>query len=311
MASRRNQVERCLGHIRVSVSHHPDSRSAAKQHLARDIDDEGPTASTLSSPRTENGGNDTNDAELPSLALKSLNLDVYPGEKVAICGRSGSGKSSIISLLLRLLEPLPSCADNIHIDDTPLSLVDRTTLRERIFTIPQEVVCLPDGTSFQMNLDPFGASHEEDCWAALESVGLQNLIEEHGGLAAGMAVDILSQGQKQLFSLARALLRLKVRRRHLNNSYGEAGGQRGILLLDEFSSGVDYETDRTMQKIIREEFKDYTIIMVSHRLEMVMDFDTVVMMDAGSVVETGRPSILIERQGSRFRELWMVGREKT
>lgn len=129
--------------------------------------------------------------------------------------------------------------------------------------------------------------------------------------AAGMTVDILSQGQKQLFSLARALLRLKVRRRHLNDSYGEAGGQRGVSLLDEFSSGVDHDTDRVMQKIIREEFKDYTIIMVSHRLEMVMDFDTVVMMDAGSIVERGRPSILIERQGSRFRELCMVGREKT
>lgn len=269
-------------------------------------------ASSLTSPGTEDVGNDTNDAELPSLALRNLNLDVRPGEKVAICGRSGSGKSSIISLLLRLLEPLPSCADDIYVDDTPLSLVDRTTLRERVFTIPQEVVFLPDGTSFLMNLDPFGASHEEDCWAALESVGLQNLVEEHGGLAAGMDVEMLSQGQKQLFSLARALLRLKVRNRHLENSYGETGaGRRGILLLDEFSSGVDYETDRTMQKIIREEFEAYTIIMVSHRLEMVMDFDTVVMMDAGSVVETGRPSILIERQGSRFRELWMVGREKT
>lgn len=247
-----------------------------------------------------------------TLALNILNLEIHPGEKVAICGRSGSGKSSIISLLLRLLEPLPSCADSILIDDTPLGLIDRTALRERIITIPQEVVFLPDGTSFQMNLDPFGASHEDDCWTALDSIGLKNLVEEHGGLAAGMDVEMLSQGQKQLFSLARALLRLKVRNRHLDNSYGETGaGRRGILLLDEFSSGVDYETERTMQKIIRQEFEAYTIIMVSHRLEMVMDFDTVVMMDAGSVVETGQPTILIERQGSRFRELWMIGREKT
>lgn len=252
-----------------------------------------------------------NDAGLQSLALKNLQLDIRPGEKVAICGRSGSGKSSIISLLLRLLEPLPSCADSIFIDDTPLNLVDRTVLRERILTIPQEVVFLPDGTSFQMNLDPFGASCEEDCWAVLDSVGLRNLVEDHGGLAAGMTVDILSQGQKQLFSLARALLRLKIRRRHLQNSYGEAGaGHRGILLLDEFSSGVDHDTDRAMQKIIREDFEAYTVVMVSHRLEMVMDFDTVVMMDGGSIVETGRPSTLIEKEDSRFRDLWMVGREK-
>lgn len=246
------------------------------------------------------------------MALKNLNLDIPPGQKVAICGRSGSGKSSIISLLLRLLDPLPSSADSISIDDTPLSLVDRTTLRERILTIPQEVVFLPDGTSFQMNLDPFGLSTEEDCWDVLDSVGLRNLVEEHGALAAGMTVDVLSQGQKQLFSLARAILRHKVRRRHLENDYGEAGaGQRGILLLDEFSSGVDYDTDRAMQKIIREEFEAYTVIMVSHRLEMVMSFDTVVMMDAGRIMEEGQPSTLIEKEGSRFRELWMVGRERT
>lgn len=290
---------------------YPKSLPNAKQYLARDVGDEAPSASNHEASETENIGSDTNDTRLQSLALKNLHLEIRPGEKVAICGRSGSGKSSIISLLLRLLEPLPSCADSISIDDTPLTLVDRTTLRERILTIPQEVVFLPDGTSFHMNLDPFGTSSEEECWPVLDSVGLRNLVEEHGGLAAGMAVDMLSQGQKQLFSLARALLRLRVRRRHLENSYGEAGaGQQGILLLDEFSSGVDHDTDRTMQKIIREDFKAYTVVMVSHRLEMVMDFDTVVMMDVGNVVETGRPSTLIEKEGSRFRELWLVGREK-
>lgn len=246
------------------------------------------------------------------LALKNLQLDIRRGEKVAICGRSGSGKSSIISLLLRLLDPLPSCADSILIDGTPISQVDRTTIRERILTIPQEVVFLPESTSFRMNLDPIGASSEEDCWAVLDSVGLGDLVVERGGLAAGMTVDILSQGQKQLFSLARALLRHKSRARGPRNSYGDTGAaQGGILLLDEFSSGVDYETDRAMQKIIREEFEAYTVVMVSHRLEMVMDFDTVVMMDAGSIVETGRPSELIETVGSKFGELWMVGHGRT
>lgn len=257
-----------------------------------------------------NSGSKNSDTEQPLLALKNLNLIVCPGEKVAICGRSGSGKSSIISLLLRLLDPLPSCAESITIDDTPLHLVDRTALRERILTIPQDVVFLPDGSSFQMNLDPFGASSEEDSWAVLDSVRLRGLVEEHGGLAAGMDAVMLSQGQKQLFNLARALLRHRNRSRELRDSYGDAGAaQRGILLLDEFSSGVDHDTDMAMQKIIREEFADYTVVMVSHRLDVVMEFDTVVMMDAGSIVETGRPSTLVETEGSRFRELWMVGRE--
>lgn len=250
--------------------------------------------------------------------MKNLSLDIRPGEKVAICGRTGSGKSSIISLLLRLLDPLPSCSTDddasILIDETPLRLVDRTALRERVLAIPQEVVFLPDGTSFRANLDPSGAASEEDYAAVLDCVGLRGLVEgQDGGLEAGMAADALSQGQKQLFSLARALLRLRARNRHIEESYGEAGGAggRGILLLDEFSSGVDRDTERVMQRIIREKFEAYTVVMVSHRLDMVMDFDTVVMMDAGSVVETGRPSVLVTEEGSKFRELWMVGRERT
>lgn len=163
-----------------------------------------------------------------------------------------------------------------------------------------------------MNLDPFEASSEADCRAVLDSVGLRNLVEEHGGLAAGMDIVMLSQGQKQLFNLARALLRHRTRAREVGNRYGDTGAvQRGILLLDEFSSGVDHDTDRAMQKIIQDEFAGYTVIMVSHRLDVVMEYDTVVMTDAGSIVETGRPSMLIETEGSRFRELWMVGREGT
>ena len=112
-----------------------------------------------------------------------------------------------------------------------------------------------------------------------------------------MVGDSLSQGQKQLFSLARAMLRRRVR--------GESKG--GVLLLDEVSSSVDVDTDRAMQGIIKREFEGYTIVMVSHRLDMVMDFDKVVVMDAGRVVEEGEPGVLVEREGGRFRELWMVG----
>lgn len=287
-----------------------DTRLFLTVLLDRDIGSQIQVWSESTATRDGNTGSENRDTEQQPLALNNLNLAVRPGEKVAICGRSGSGKSSIISLLLRLLDPLPSCAESIIIDDMPLHLVDRTTLRERILTIPQDVVFLPDGSSFQMNLDPFGASSEEDCWAVLDSVRLRDLVEEHGGLAAGMDVVMLSQGQKQLFNLARALLRHRNRSRDLGNSYGDMGApQRGILLLDEFSSGVDHDTDLAMQKIIREEFADYTVVMVSHRLDVVLEFDTVVMMDAGSIVETGRPSTLIDMEGSRFRELWMVGRE--
>jgi ABC-type multidrug transport system fused ATPase/permease subunit len=83
-------------------------------------------------------------------------------------------------------------------------------------------------------------------------------------------------------------------------------GSSGILLLDEVSSSVDQETDRAMQKIIHEEFANYTIVMVSHRLEMVMNFDTVLVMDKGSVIETGHPRTLVTQDKSHFKNLWSI-----
>ncbi|PVH82350.1 ATPase-like protein [Cadophora sp. DSE1049] len=244
-----------------------------------------------------------------SLALKDLSLAIQPGEKVAICGRSGSGKSSTILLLLRLLDPLSNCSENIMIDEVPLHKIDRSALRERIIAIPQDPVFLPDGTSFLSNLDPIGNSTSEECQSVLKIVGLWSVIEERGGLESGMSVEMLSQGQKQLFSLARAILRARAHARDLRSEFGTAGagGAGGILLLDEVSSNVDQETDRTMQRIILEEFVCYTIVMVSHRLEMVMNFDTVVVMERGSVIECGKPKVLVEREGSQFKELWSLG----
>lgn len=160
------------------------------------------------------------------------------------------------------------------------------------------------------NLDPLGTSIETDCRAVLETVGLWSFIEDRGGLCEGISAESLSQGQKQLFSLARAVLRHRIRLRDYKVNFGAANSDRqygGILLLDEVSSSMDQQTDRAMQIVIKEEFESYTIVMVSHRLELVMDFDTVAVMEAGSVVELGSPRILIDLKGSRFRELCLAG----
>jgi ABC-type multidrug transport system fused ATPase/permease subunit len=235
----------------------------------------------------------------------------------------------------------------VTIDSISLHTIDRSTLRRRIIAVPQDAVFLPDGTSVQANLDPFGASSAAECRDVLEAVGLRGLVGDVDGegLAAGLAADTLSQGQKQLFSLARAVLRRRIRARELRHGggLGTAWGQSsdeaaqnekgtgmaephsagswtgtapleqeegGILLLDEVSSSVDLETERAMQAVIKREFEGYTIVMISHRLEMVMDFDRVIVMDTGSVVESGKPTELVEVEGSRFRDLWMVGRRE-
>ncbi|KAM0421107.1 hypothetical protein ACHAPT_011178 [Fusarium lateritium] len=241
------------------------------------------------------------------LALSNLKLSISPGQKVAICGRTGSGKSTMILLLLRVLDPLESCSRNMEIDGIPLHQIDRSTLRKRFIAIPQDAVFLPDGSSVKANIDPLNGATEAECLQVLDTVRLSGFVDDRGSLNAGMSADDLSAGQKQIFSLGRAILRRRVRDRL-------AGGEKrgGLLLLDEVSSSVDKATDRAMQEIIRDEFESYTIVMVSHRLEMVMDyFDRVVVLDRGAVVESGGPRELVDTSGSRFGELWGIEHDES
>ncbi|KAF4152717.1 hypothetical protein CNMCM6069_001775 [Aspergillus lentulus] len=251
----------------------------------------------------------------PPLALKNITLTIHPGEKVAICGRTGSGKSSFLALLLKLLDPLPS-TDNNHdpeppvlIDNIPLHRIHRATLRQRLIAVPQDPVFLPDGSSFRANLDPTNTATPAECQRVLEAVRLWGFVQERAeGLDAPVTAGTLSAGQRQLFSLGRAVLRAIIRLRSSTSSSSPEEGsdnqdQGGVLLLDEVSSSVDRETERMMQEIIRAEFGHYTIIAVSHRLEMIMDFDRVVVMDRGEVVEVGNPAALKGAPGTRFGEL--------
>ncbi|KAK4224267.1 canalicular multispecific organic anion transporter 1 [Podospora fimiseda] len=206
------------------------------------------------------------------LALKSLSLKIPPGSKIAICGRSGSGKSSLILLLLRLLDPT-STSDSITIDSLPLSQIPRPLLRTLIISISQDPVFLPNSSSYHTNLDPSHQSTPEEAKSVLELVNLWDFISSRGGLDSAMSGDTFSQGQKQLFSLARAILRKRIRTKLRKEQFGadnEIIHDGGILLLDEYSSSVDKDTDEQMQMIIAQEFKEYTIVMVSHRLGMVM-----------------------------------------
>ncbi|KAK4463066.1 P-loop containing nucleoside triphosphate hydrolase protein [Cladorrhinum samala] len=235
------------------------------------------------------------------LALRNISLRITSAEKIAICGRTGSGKSSFIALLLKLLDPTSDTALNAVVDGTPLHRIDRSALRQRIIAVPQEAVFLPDGSTFQANLDPLNGSTSKECRDVLVAVKLWDFVQERGGLEAGMSPGTLSAGQRQLLSLSRALLRRRKRAQSLG--IGGGGSEGGILLLDEVSSSVDQETERLMQDIIRAEFRNYTVVAVSHRLDMIMDFDRVVVMDKGDIVEVGNPSVLAGESGTRFGEL--------
>ncbi|PNP56846.1 hypothetical protein THARTR1_03081 [Trichoderma harzianum] len=233
------------------------------------------------------------------LALHDIHLTIGSGEKVAICGRTGSGKSSFIALLLKLIDPISIGAEIILIDGQPLQHLNRSELRQRIIAVPQETVFLPDGSTFWANLDVAQEATREECETVLTAVGLWEFVQERGGLDAGMNASTFSAGQRQLMSLGRALIRRSIRQR----KYAAGAEHGGILLLDEVSSSVDQETECVMQQTIRTEFKNYTVIAVAHRLDMVMDFDKVVVMDTGEIVETGIPAILAREAGSRFGDL--------
>ena len=204
-----------------------------------------------------------------------------------------SGKSSTVLLLLGLLNPMyrngTSC--KISIDDVPLNTIDRHILRERLITVPQDPVFLPSGSTVAQNLDPLDEATPDQCASVLRDVGLWHVMEDMGGLGAELNETALSQGQRQLFNLARAVLKRRT-------------SQRSLLLLDEFTASVDADTERGMLKLVEQEFKGCTIVMISHRLDMVLEmFDTVMVMDKGMLVETGSPQVLRDTEGSRFAKL--------
>ena len=154
-------------------------------------------------------------------------------------------------------------------------------------------------------MDPSNVSTPEECQSALAAVGLWQFVQERGGLDAGMSVGTLSAGQRQLLSLGRTVLRRRIRARSVGIEGGRSDG--GILLLDEVSSSVDHETERRMQDIIRVEFRNYTVVAVSHRLDMIMDFDRVVILDKGEIQEVGKPIVLAREEGSKFHGLLNAG----
>ncbi|CAM1501751.1 Fc.00g037350.m01.CDS01 [Cosmosporella sp. VM-42] len=215
--------------------------------------------------------------------LHNISLTIKPGQKVGICGRSGSGKSSLILTLLRLLEIR---SGTMRIDNLDLSTLPRQAIRSHLTTLPQDPVKL-SGT-VRHNLDPQGAIQaDEPLEAVLRKTSIWGIISARGGLDADMDELGFSVGQQQLFCLARALL-----------------SRSSVVLLDEATSSVDRQTDEEIRRVVRDEMQSRTVVEVAHRLGVVKECDIVVVMSEGKVVEVGAPEELLGRDGSKFRELW-------
>ncbi|XP_061509610.1 multidrug resistance-associated protein 1 isoform X8 [Anopheles gambiae] len=215
------------------------------------------------------------------LVLRGISFTVNGGEKVGIVGRTGAGKSSLTLALFRIIE---SAGGSIVIDGQDISQLGLHALRSRLTIIPQDPV-LFSGT-LRINLDPFNAQSDDDIWKALEHAHLKTFVK---GLTAGINHEVteggenLSVGQRQLICLARALLR-----------------KTKVLILDEATAAVDLETDDLIQRTIRTEFKDCTVLTIAHRLNTIMDSDKVIVLDKGQIVEFAPPAELLQSKNSAF-----------
>lgn len=206
--------------------------------------------------------------------LSDINFVVDGGQKIGIVGRTGAGKSSLISVLFRLVEPI----GQVIIDGVDTKTLGLHELREKISIIPQDPT-LFSGT-IRQNLDPFKEYSDEDMWHALTSADLDSAVKSMPGELDAVVTEggsNLSVGQRQLLCLARALLK-----------------SNKILVLDEATANVDHETDELIQKTIKTGFTDCTVLTVAHRLNTIIDMDKVMVLDAGSIVEFDEPYILLK-----------------
>ncbi|KAF9361016.1 Multidrug resistance-associated protein 1 [Mortierella sp. AD094] len=237
------------------------------------------------------------------LCIKDASFTIEPQEKVGVVGRTGAGKSSLTLALFRIIEAAdsywalasdPSASDHpipddysaladggsIEIDGVDISTLGLQDLRRHLSIIPQDPTLFAG--SVRDNLDPFHDLKDVDLWEALDRAHLKDYISS---LPGGLSFEVsqngenFSVGQRSLVCLARALLR-----------------KSKVLVLDEATAAVDVETDELIQKTIRTEFRDRTILTIAHRIKTVMDSSKILVLEKGRVKEFDTPSELIKRK---------------
>ncbi|XP_047732365.1 multidrug resistance-associated protein 1-like isoform X8 [Prionailurus viverrinus] len=222
------------------------------------------------------------------LALQDITFQTHGEEKIGIVGRTGAGKSTLSNCLFRIVE---RSGGKIIIDGIDISTIGLHDLRGKLNIIPQDPV-LFSGT-LQMNLDPLDKYSDCQLWEVLELCHLKEFVQS---LPKKLLHEIseggenLSVGQRQLVCLARALLR-----------------KTKILILDEATASIDFETDNLVQTTVRKEFSDCTILTIAHRLHSIIDSDRVLVLDSGRITEFGTPQNLICQKGLFFEMLTEAG----
>jgi len=228
--------------------------------------------------------------ELP-YALENVSCVIEPSAKVGIVGRTGSGKTTFVSALWRLVEPINGAsgqgAGALAIDGTDLSTLELHALRSRLAIIVQDPVLFNE--SLKYNLDPFDEHTEDELNHVIANAQLEPVVQKlDKGLLApvGEAGANFSVGQRQLICLARAMLR-----------------KSKVIVLDEATASIDNETDAILQGCIRNVFSDATVLTIAHRLHTIMDASKIMLFDKGGLKEYDAPDVLLEDPQSLFSHL--------
>ncbi|XP_034390987.1 ATP-binding cassette sub-family C member 8 isoform X2 [Cyclopterus lumpus] len=213
--------------------------------------------------------------------LKNVNANINPGQKVGICGRTGSGKSSFSLALFRMVDMFEG---NIIIDGIDIAKLPLQTLRSRLSIILQDPFLFSGAIRF--NLDPEMKATDEMLWEALEIAQLKPVVKSlPGGLDAMVTEggENFSQGQRQLFCLARAFVR-----------------KSSILIMDEATASIDMATESILQKVVMTAFADRTVVTIAHRVHTILNADLVIVMKRGIILEYDRPQALLSKEDSVF-----------
>ncbi|EDV26685.1 uncharacterized protein TRIADDRAFT_22415, partial [Trichoplax adhaerens] len=217
--------------------------------------------------------------------LHNINCAIEAGEKIGVVGRTGAGKSSLVASLFRMAD----LSGNIEIDDISITSVNVSSLRSKISVIPQDP-SLFVGT-LRDNLDPFGEYDDIKLWNTLEEVQLSSYIRQLPGKLdsnVSEAGSNFSIGQRQLLCLGRAILR-----------------KNKILVVDEATANVDFNTDEFIQKSIKTKFQHSTVITIAHRLNTVIECDRIMLFRDGRLVEFDHPFALLQNMNSEFAKMVM------
>ncbi|KAF7320184.1 ATP-binding cassette transporter [Mycena kentingensis (nom. inval.)] len=281
-----NSLERLRGYIEIEQEAKPTKSGVPPAYW--------PTSGRLSvqrlSARYSIGG--------PKV-LDDVSFEIKSGERVGIVGRTGSGKSSLTLAILKALDT----EGEVVYDGVPTASLNLEALRSQVTIIPQVPELIAG--SLRKNLDIFGHHDDATLNNALRAVGLlldqdmgEGRSETHeggSGYQSNITLDTeiasgganLSVGQRQMVGLARAIIR----------------GSK-LLILDEATSAIDYKTEAIIQSTLRSEIpKDTSLMIVAHRLQTIMDVDTVIVFDAGRIIEMGVPKELLQRPQGKFRAL--------